>query len=247
MNLSDPVEAPDSEPFGFGVRFCGIFRISGGDGLRPGRTAMEAWIEFIENMIPAVTRENLVSAIETLRGFGFILGIGLVSVEAFLPFLPLVLFVTVNVVVFGFFQGYLYSWIGTCLGTILVFFVLRRFGRFGLFKKIHANDNHARRLMKIREKGFTPFFILYCFPFTPSFAVSFVAALSDLPTDRFVAATLSGKLVMILFLSIIGYNVSSLIEQPVRSVLLTIPMLVIGYLAKRSMEAYERRLEKPKA
>ncbi|HKL10872.1 MAG TPA: TVP38/TMEM64 family protein [Clostridia bacterium] len=202
---------------------------------------MDMLTGFIKEAMTYISEENLVAAIEYLRGFGFVLGIGLVSIEAFLPFLPLVLFVTVNVFVFGFVWGYVYSWIGTSAGTILVFLLLRNFGNHGLFNKIYANDKTAGRLVKIRERGFAPFFLLYCFPFTPSFLVSFIAALSDLSTERFVAATLAGKLVMIFFLSIIGYNFKAIYDNPVRSILLITLMLLIGYVSKLILERYEKK------
>lgn len=202
---------------------------------------MDVLSDFIKEAMEYISEENLVAAIEYLRGFGFILGIGLVSIEAFLPFLPLVLFVTVNVFVFGFVWGYIYSWVGTSAGTILVFLLLRNFGSHGLFERIYSNDRTAERLIKIRERGFAPFFLLYCFPFTPSFLVSFIAALSDLSTERFVAATLAGKLVMIFFLSIIGYNFKAMYDNPVRSIFLITIMLFIGYVSKVVLERYEKR------
>ena len=58
---------------------------------------MDALVGLIKEAMTYITQEKLVAAIGYLRGFGFILGIGLVSIEAFLPFLPLVIFVTVNV------------------------------------------------------------------------------------------------------------------------------------------------------
>ncbi len=206
-----------------------------------GVATLDALTDFIKEVMQYISEENLVAAIEYLRAFGFILGIGLVSIEAFLPFLPLVLFVTVNVFVFGFLLGYIYSWVGTSAGTILVFLLLRKFGNHGLFSKIYANDKTADKLAKIRKRGFTPFFLLYCFPFTPSFLVSFIAALSDLSTERFVAATLAGKLVMIFFLSILGYNFKAMYDNPVRSILLITLMLFIGYVAKLMLERYEKK------
>jgi len=202
---------------------------------------MDALVGLIKEAMTYITQEKLVAAIGYLRGFGFILGIGLVSIEAFLPFLPLVIFVTVNVFVFGFFFGYIYSWIGTSIGTILVFMLLRNFGNHGLFNKIYANDKMAHRLGRLKERGFTPFFLLYCFPFTPSFLVSFIAALSDLSTERFVAATLAGKLVMILFLSIIGYNFKAMYDNPVRSILVITLMVFVGYVSKVFLEGYENK------
>lgn len=202
---------------------------------------MDSLVGLIKEVMTYINEENLVAAIGYLREFGFILGIGLVSIEAFLPFLPLVIFVTVNVFVFGFFFGYIYSWVGTSIGTILVFMLLRNFGSHGLFNKIYANDKMAKRLGRLKERGFTPFFLLYCFPFTPSFLVSFIAALSDLSTERFVAATLAGKLVMILFLSIIGYNFKAMYDNPVRSILVITLMVFVGYVSKVFLEGYEKK------
>lgn len=76
--------------------------------------------------------EIFINYVET---WGPLAGVLLPVVEAFLPILPLVGFVIMNVAVFGFFFGYLYSWIGNCLGSFLLFLLLRRVGAKRWMKK----------------------------------------------------------------------------------------------------------------
>ena len=53
--------------------------------------------------------------------------IGLMScfVESFIPALPLIGIVTGNAMFFGFLNGMILSWIGSGLGTILLFLLLK--------------------------------------------------------------------------------------------------------------------------
>ena len=67
--------------------------------------------------------------IQEYRSFGPIPGIVLPMLEAFLPFLPLVLFIMANVNAFGLWLGFLFSWSGACLGALLVFWIIRKYGR----------------------------------------------------------------------------------------------------------------------
>ena len=49
--------------------------------------------------------------------------------EAFLPFLPLVVFIVANVNAYGFLFGFLLSWVGSVAGAYTVFLVIRKYGR----------------------------------------------------------------------------------------------------------------------
>ena len=55
--------------------------------------------------------------------------IGLMScfVESFIPALPLIGIVTGNAMFFGFLNGMILSWIGSGLGTILLFLLTKKF------------------------------------------------------------------------------------------------------------------------
>ena len=93
--------------------------------------------------------------------WGPVAGVLLPTLEAFFPILPLVGFVIINVAAFGFFFGYLYSWIGNCLGSFLLFLLLRRVGAKKIELKI-SKSKYRNTLEKIKKKELNILFLLYC-------------------------------------------------------------------------------------
>lgn len=181
--------------------------------------------------------------LEYVEQGGPLAGILLPIIEAFIPILPLVGFVIMNVAVFGFFFGYLYSWIGNCLGSFLLFLVIRKIGGKRLEQKIKTSK-YRGTLEKIKKKNITVLFFLYCFPFTPSFLISGTAALANMDTKLFLSTMLPSKLVMILSLAFIGENVSSFFEKPIKSVFYIILILLINLISKKLFQKYEEHHRK---
>lgn len=169
---------------------------------------------------------------------GPVAGIILPVIEAFIPVLPLVGFVIINVAVFGFFMGYLYSWIGNCLGSLLLFMFIRKIGGKKIENKIEKSK-YKGTLEKIRRKNLTVLFFLYCFPFTPSFLISGTAALTNMNTQQFILALLPSKFVMILSLAFIGQNVSSYFENPAKSLFFIAFILAVNFISKYFINKYE--------
>ena len=62
-----------------------------------------------EFLLKYISQENLNIIIDFIDKYGMIAGILLPVIESFFPVIPLVLFVTINILIFGFFRGYLYS------------------------------------------------------------------------------------------------------------------------------------------
>ena len=149
-----------------------------------------------------------------------------------------------NVAVFGFFFGYLYSWIGNCLGSFLLFLLLRRVGAKKMDEKIRRSK-YRTTLEKVKRKQLNLLFLLYCFPFTPSFLLSGAAALTNMRTEAFLAILLPAKFVMILSLAFIGENVSSFFENPAKSIFFIIFILSVNYLFKYLFEKYEHSHKAP--
>ncbi|HNZ83493.1 MAG: TVP38/TMEM64 family protein [Sedimentibacter sp.] len=170
--------------------------------------------------------------------WGPVAGILLPVVEAFIPILPLVGFVIINVAAFGFFFGYLYSWIGNCLGSFLLFLLLRKAGARRINEKI-SRSKYRHTLEKVKKKQLNVLFILYCFPFAPSFLLSGAAALTNMSTEMFLVILLPSKFVMLLSLAFIGQNVSSFFENPAKSIFFIIFIVLLNLLVKYGFEKYE--------
>jgi uncharacterized membrane protein YdjX (TVP38/TMEM64 family) len=169
---------------------------------------------------------------------GPVAGVILPVIEAFIPMLPLVGFVIINVAVFGFFMGYLYSWIGNCLGSLLLFMLIRKIGGKKIENKIEKSK-YKGTLEKIRKKNLTVLFFLYCFPFTPSFLISGTAALTNMNTQQFILALLPSKFVMILSLAFIGQNVNSYFENPAKSLFFIAFIIAVNFISKYFIKKYE--------
>ncbi|MGG3563518.1 TVP38/TMEM64 family protein [Neobacillus rhizosphaerae] len=185
--------------------------------------ALKAWF----------TLENIMSLIQEYRALGPLPGILLTIIEAFLPFLPLFLFVMANASAFGLWLGFLYSWIGTCIGALLVFLLVRRYGQGRLLSFLQRHPKVRKLMDWVERHGFGPLFLLLCFPFTPSAVVNIVAGLSKISTAQYMLAVCIGKMVMIFTISFIGYDIHSLITKPFRTVIVFLVIFILWYIGKR--------------
>lgn len=179
------------------------------------------------------TMENMEHLVDSYRAFGPLLGIGLPLMEAIIPVLPLILFVMTNAAVFGLGIGFLYSWVGSVLGALIVFSVIRRFGRSRFFSFVNKHPKVRRMMMWIERKGFAPIFILFCFPFTPSALINVVAGLSRISKRQFILALGLGKFVMIFVLSYIGQDLMSFIHKPVKTIIVIVAIFILWYVGKK--------------
>lgn len=179
------------------------------------------------------TLENIMSLIQKYRGLWPVPGILLPVLEAFLPFLPLFLFVLANANAFGLWFGFFYSWLGACIGAFLVFWLFRRFGQRKLLAFLPKHPKVRKLMDWVDRHGFGPLFLLLCFPFTPSAIVNVVAGLSKLSAAQYMLAVGVGKMVMIFTISFIGYDVQSLVTKPYRTVLVILIIFILWYVGKR--------------
>ncbi|MBX9971903.1 TVP38/TMEM64 family protein [Cytobacillus firmus] len=178
------------------------------------------------------TLDHIMDLIREYRSFGPLPGILLPMLEAFLPFLPLVLFVMANASAFGLWLGFLYSWLGAVAGALLVFLLVRKYGQKRILRFLKKHKQ-VQKLMKWVEKhGFGPLFILLCFPFTPSAVVNIVAGLSNISMAQYMLAVLSGKIVMIFTISFVGYDIKSLVTQPIRTAIVALVIFILWYVGK---------------
>ncbi|GLB58839.1 TVP38/TMEM64 family protein [Cytobacillus sp. NCCP-133] len=178
------------------------------------------------------TLENIMDIIQEYRSFGPLPGILLPMLEAFLPLLPLFLFVMANASAFGLWLGFLYSWLGAVAGALIVFLLVRRYGQKRILRFL-KKQRQVQKLMKWVEKhGFGPLFILLCFPFTPSAIVNIVAGLSNISIAQYMLAVLTGKMVMVFTISFVGYDIKSLITQPIRTAIVALVIFILWYVGK---------------
>jgi uncharacterized membrane protein YdjX (TVP38/TMEM64 family) len=186
-----------------------------------------------ETLMNWFTLDNIMELIDRYRSFGLIPGVILPLVEAFIPFMPLFLFVMANANAFGLWLGFLISWIGACIGAILVFLVIRKYGQKRVLQFLKRHPQVQKLMDWVERHGFGPLFILLCFPFTPSAVVNIVAGLSKVSVPQYMLAVCAGKMVMIFTMSFVGYDLYSLITQPLRTAIVGVVIFILWYVGKR--------------
>lgn len=194
-------------------------------------------------MITMIDTSTWMDFLQRFASYGPFAGIFLIMLEAFIPILPLSVFVTVNIMAYGFWQGYLYSWIGNTGGSMLVFYLIRRYSSESFKEKIQNNRKIKNTFLWIKKYGFFPIFILLTFPFTPSFLICGLSALAGISYKTFAYAIIIGKLIMILSLSFIGYNLSEFVQHPIKSMIFISITLLLSLIAKRVMRLNDKHLE----
>ncbi|KQL36708.1 TVP38/TMEM64 family protein [Psychrobacillus sp. FJAT-21963] len=191
---------------------------------------MPSWLSF----------ETLSNLTQDYRALGPLFGLLLPFLEAFLPFLPLVVFIVANVTAYGILFGFLLSWAGSVAGAYTVFLVIRKYGRARVLGFITRHEKIQKLILWVERNGFGPLFLLICFPFTPSALVNIVAGLSNMKKNTYLWTVVLGKLIMILVVSFIGSDIKALITQPLRTAIMIGIMVILWFVGK----AVEKKIDK---
>ncbi|XJZ28131.1 TVP38/TMEM64 family protein [Bacillota bacterium Lsc_1132] len=190
------------------------------------------------------TLEKIMELIQQYRSFGPLPGILLPMFEAFLPFLPLFLFVMANANAFGLWLGFLFSWIGATAGALVVFLLVRKFGQKRLLAFLSRHPQVQKLMNWVERHGFGPLFLLMCFPFTPSAVINIVAGLSKISMAQYILALTIGKMVMIFTISFVGYDLHSLLTKPQRSIIVAAIIFILWFAGKRIEVRMNKSMEK---
>lgn len=172
-----------------------------------------------------LTLENFQSIAHEYQLVGMIIGFLLTYLEAFLPILPLAAFVVANASAYGLWFGFLLSWAGSVTGAYSVFWLVRQFGHRKIFRFITERKAVAKLIHWVEYQGFTPLFVLLCFPFTPTSIVNVVAGLSKLKKKHYFFTIMAAKVIQLFVISWIGSDLRALVTQPSRT------MIVLALIA----------------
>ncbi|MCU6713167.1 TVP38/TMEM64 family protein [Paenibacillus sp. J5C_2022] len=196
---------------------------------------LNQWISELQRM----DIEQIQQTLQSYSQFGPLPGLLLPYIESFLPFLPLVLIIAANVNIYGFGFGFLYSWIGVTAGAICVFLICRSLGK-NVKTRIQRRFPKSEKFFNwVERRGFTPLFLLACFPFTPSVIITVVSGLSKVPFHTFLLATMMGKAVMIFCISLISFDIANLLEEPWRIFVSITAVLVMWFGGKKLESRYQ--------
>lgn len=190
------------------------------------------------------TLEQLDKLTTYYESLGPIVGFLLPFIEAFLPFLPLVVFVVANASAYGLWWGFLITWVGTVAGSYCVFLLIRYFRDTKLIRKLTSRKKMQKLIQWVDRNGLSPLFVLICLPFTPSVLVNVVAGISNIKKVNYFIVLFAGKFAMILFISYIGYDLRELITNPVKLILSIVAIIALWGVGKYFEVRLNRRVER---
>ncbi len=173
--------------------------------------------------------------IEGFRFLGPIAPIFLTMIEAFVPVLPLVAIVAFNVVSYGVFLGFLYSWIGALIGSVIVFSVVRALSKTVVIHKLIRGERIQKLLNWVANQSVVTLFILASLPVTPSSLLNVSFGLSSFSTKKFIMTIALAKSIMILLLSIFGEAVVKSFENPLY-IIIVLGLIALSMYAKKLVD-----------
>ena len=95
--------------------------------------------------------------------------------------------------IFGPVLGFFYNWIGTTIGTCLIILLVKKFGQPLVEKMVNKRfiDKYNKIVKKLSPFGL---FIIYFLPGFPDDEISYLIALSSMPTKEILIAIILGKM-----------------------------------------------------
>ena len=178
---------------------------------------------------------NMINYIEL---YGPWLGFVIVILESILPFLPLFVFIALNVEAFGFILGFLISWAATIVGCLMSYFFFKYLVGKRVDKYINKNKKKYEKLTKIvtviKKVNFSTLVVLMALPFSPAFLFNIACGITNVNFRKYFLALLISKISIIYFWGFIG---TSLIDSIMDITILirVVIMLLVAFIISRFM------------
>ena len=180
--------------------------------------------EFIDNTVTFF--------INSVEDGGFLLGMFIIILESIIPILPLAIFIAFNIMAFGYFLGFLISYIATILGCLLAYFLVRKLFSNYVYRKSKENQKLNKAVNSLEKIKFTSLVLILALPFTPAFLINISAGLIKYNFKKFVYALLLSKISIVAFWGYIGSSAINNMKEPRVLIVLTILVLFCYWLSK---------------
>lgn len=187
-------------------------------------------------MLAGVT-EFIEQLISNMGAFAPVLACILILVESMIPVLPLCTFITINFISFGSVIGFIISWVFTCLGCFLSYYLVRKGFRSWYETRIQTASLFDKSMDYVKNLSFSKFTMLLAMPFTPAFAINIAAGLSAMNFIKFFWSILISKIFMVYFWGYVGVGFVESFTSPLVLIKIGI-MIVLAYILSLLVKKY---------
>ena len=148
------------------------------------------------------SNEKLVEYIAGYGTIGPIIFMLLQIVQVIFPVIPGGASCLVGVLAFGPIWGFIYNYVGLCLGSMVVFYLSRKYG-LRLIRKLFSKETVDKYLGYIRTNKFNWIFTIgIFFPGAPDDLLCYIAGVSKMKWHQFIWVILLGKPLTLVFYSL---------------------------------------------
>lgn len=180
---------------------------------------------------------ELINYIQNAGIVGALIGCFLILIESILPVLPLMVFITINFLVFGNLIGFIISWIFTILGCIMSYFIFKK-GFGNKFERLTENKELLKKYKRIfKNIDIVHLTLLIAIPFTPAFMINIAAGLVKMDFKKYFVSLVIGKIALIYFWGFIGTSFIQSIKEPIILVKIGV-ILLITYIISYSVTKF---------
>lgn len=176
--------------------------------------------------------ETWIELLNQYRELGIIIPFILALVESFIPALPLIGIVAINISAHGFLIGFLTSYLGNVFGSFIVFMFFRAIIKPYFLDRFYHGQRLAKILHWVEKQNPFFLFVLSCLAFTPSAFINMSFGLSGYKKRQFFSSVAFGKLIMILSLSLFGHSLLQIQNQPIYIGLSLAFIVIVYFLSK---------------
>lgn len=179
-------------------------------------------------MVEKTSIEATMNYISKYRELAPLLTFGLFFVQAVLPVFPYMILAGAAGAIFGFWKGFLLSWLGALLGACVAFAISRRLGKEWFLARI--NERYQLDLESIDPKyGFWGIVIARIFPVVPTPLINVAAGIGGVSFWIFTVASAIGKLPTAIVYTGVGYHLYKT-GDVLQTVVLLALLLIASYL-----------------
>ncbi|SEB43899.1 TVP38/TMEM64 family protein [Paenibacillus sp. GP183] len=181
-------------------------------------------------MLTHSNMHQLSENVKSLGIYGQIIGVLMVFLQTFFPFIPFVVVAGTNVAIFGFKDGFIVNYITSVLSAVSFFYAARYYGHAWVTRKLQRFPFLIPFSKRMETHGFLYVLLGRFIPVLPSSAINLAAGVTGTRFGAFLAATVIGKLPIIYLESLIAHDLFHFRKYKDRLLLLLLIFALLIFL-----------------
>ncbi|MEQ2467771.1 TVP38/TMEM64 family protein [Niallia hominis] len=187
--------------------------------------------------------DSVTSLFKDNISYALIVSLFIMIIQNSFTVIPLILVITLNFYSFGFFYGFLWSWLSSVIAAMIIFLAIRFWFQDFVHSKV---KNHQDMLDKIEHKGMR--YVIYgrVFPFFPTSILNIIAGVSNISLRPFTIGTAIGNFFYFFVLALIPYGVFSTNINPLALIIIVLLITGIFYYFNRRKPSFMEKVKEIK-